>query len=160
MMNDAALPSQVIAGRPGHMESSGRTLTPEEPLMNDRLVYRLDAFAAIFMGAVLLVWATPLTTLAGWPLPPAFLFGVGLFLVPWAGCNAWVSAQPAVPLRASRLHLVVDASWVIGSGALLVAYAPRMSGVGVALVTGQAVAVLGVFALKLAGVARPHLVRG
>ncbi|RKH45622.1 hypothetical protein [Corallococcus sicarius] len=119
--------------------------------MNDRLVYRLDAFAALFMGAVLLAWATPLTTLAGWPLPPAFLLGVGLFLVPWAGFNAWVSAQPAVPLRASRVHLAVDGSWVLGSGALLVAYAPRMSGVGVALVVGQAVAVLGVFALKFAG---------
>ncbi|WP_164010615.1 hypothetical protein [Pyxidicoccus trucidator] len=128
--------------------------------MDDRLVYRLDAFAAIFMGAVLLVWATPLTTLAGWPLPPAFLFGVGLFLVPWAGFNAWVSVQPAVPLRAAWVHLVVDASWVLGSGALLVAYAPGMSGVGVALVAGQAVSVLGVFTLKLMGAARPRLVRG
>ncbi|MFP2908099.1 hypothetical protein ACLESD_24215 [Pyxidicoccus sp. 3LFB2] len=128
--------------------------------MDDRLVYRLDAFAAIFMGAVSLVWAAPLTTLAGWPLPPAFLLGVGLFLVPWAGFNAWVAAQPAVPLNAARVHLAVDASWVLGSGALLMAYAPGMSGVGVALVVAQAVAVLGVFALKLVGAARLSPVRG
>ncbi|MCY1033455.1 hypothetical protein OV207_18525 [Corallococcus sp. BB11-1] len=128
--------------------------------MNDRLVYRLDALAAIVMGAVLLVWATPLTTLAGWPLPPAFLFGVGLFLVPWAGFNAWVSVQPAVPLRAAWVHLAVDASWVLGSGALLVAYAPGMSAIGVASVAVQTVSVLGVFALKFAGVARPCLARG
>ncbi|RKG79070.1 hypothetical protein D7V88_29235 [Corallococcus terminator] len=135
-------------------------LTPEVLLMNDRLVYRLDAFAAIFMGAVLLLWATPLTTLAGWPLPPAFLFCVGLFLVPWAGFNAWTATQPVVPLRAAWVHLAVDASWVLGSGALLVAYTPGMSGVGVAIVAGQTVAVLGVFALKLAGVARLRVVRG
>ncbi|MCP3138613.1 hypothetical protein [Pyxidicoccus xibeiensis] len=128
--------------------------------MDDRLVYRLDALAAIFMGAVLLVWATLLTTLSGWPLSPAFLLGVGLFLVPWAGFNAWVSVQPAVPLSAARVHLAVDASWVLGSGALLVAYAPRMSGVGVALVVAQAVAVLGVFALKLVGAARLRPARG
>ncbi|CAM3214433.1 hypothetical protein G4177_26855 [Corallococcus sp. ZKHCc1 1396] len=128
--------------------------------MNDRLVYRLDALAAIVTGAVLLVWATPLTTLAGWPLPPAFLFGVGLFLVPWAGFNAWVSVQPAVPLRAAWVHLAVDASWVLGSGALLVAYAPGMSAIGVASVAVQTVSVLGVFALKFAGVARPRLARG
>ena len=128
--------------------------------MNDRLVYRLDAFASIFMGAVLLLWATPFTALAGWPLPPAFLFSLGLFLVPWAGFNAWVSTQPAVPLRAARVHLAVDAAWVLGSAALLVAYAPGMSGVGVAIVAVQAVSVLGVFALKLAGVARLQFVRG
>lgn len=126
--------------------------------MSDRLIYRLDALAAIFMGAALLVWATPLTTLAGWPLPPAFLLGVGLFLVPWAGFNAWVSAQPSLPPRSARVHLAVDASWVLGSGALLVAYGPRMSGVGVALVVSQAVFVLGVFALKFMGVAHTRLV--
>ncbi|WNG62050.1 hypothetical protein F0U59_50630 [Archangium gephyra] len=124
--------------------------------MSDRVVYRLDSLAAITMGVVLLIWAAPLTTLAGWPIPQAFLSGVGLFLVPWAGFNAWVAAQPSVPLRAARVHLAVDASWVLGSGALLVAYGPRMSGIGIAIVAAQAVSVLGVFSLKLLGVVRPR----
>ncbi|MFY0566698.1 hypothetical protein ACN28E_23060 [Archangium lansingense] len=124
--------------------------------MSDRFVYRLDSLAAITMGVVLLLWAAPLTRLAGWPIPQAFLFGVGLFLIPWAGFNAWVAAQPSLSLRAARVHLAVDASWVLGSGALLVAYGSRMSGVGIAIVAAQAVAVLGVFALKLVGVARPR----
>ena len=124
--------------------------------MSDRVVYRLDSLAAITMGIVLLLWAAPLTTLAGWPIPQAFLSGVGLFLVPWAGFNAWVATQPSVPVRAARVHLAVDASWVLGSGALLVVYGPRMSGIGIAIVSAQAVAVLGVFSLKLVGVARPR----
>ncbi|MBZ4418886.1 hypothetical protein [Myxococcus sp. RHSTA-1-4] len=128
--------------------------------MSHRFIYRLDALAAISMGAALLLWASPLTTLAGWPLPPAFLPGVGLFLVPWAGFNAWTGAQPSVPPRAARVHLAVDGAWVLGSVALLVAYGPRMSGLGVALVAAQSLFVLGIFALKLAGVARPRLARG
>ncbi|MFP2925698.1 hypothetical protein ACLESO_10855 [Pyxidicoccus sp. 3LG] len=128
--------------------------------MSDRLIYRFDALAAISMGAALLAWATPLTTLAGWPLPPAFLLGVGLFLVPWAGFNAWVSAQPALPPRAARVHLAVDASWVLGSAVLLLAYGPRMSGIGVAMLVGQAVFVAGVFVLKFLGVTHSRLVRG
>ncbi|XXF78336.1 hypothetical protein P2318_00840 [Myxococcaceae bacterium GXIMD 01537] len=125
--------------------------------MTDRLIYRLDAIAAISMSAALLVASSSLTTLAGWPLPPAFLFSVGLFLAPWAAFNAWVSAQSSVPLRAALVHLVVDASWVLGSATLIFAYGSGMSGAGIALVAGQAVAVLGVFSLKLLGVARPRL---
>ncbi|NTX09104.1 MULTISPECIES: hypothetical protein [Myxococcus] len=127
--------------------------------MTDRLVYRFDAIAAITMGSALLVVATPLTTLAGWSLPPAFLFGVGLFLVPWAGFNAWVSGQPSVPLLAALVHLTVDGLWVMGSVALLVAHGSSMTLVGIVLLIGQAVTVLGVFALKLGPVARPHLAR-
>ncbi|MFY2560512.1 hypothetical protein ACN469_23090 [Corallococcus terminator] len=78
-----------------------------------------------------------------------------MFLVPWAGFNAWVAVQPSVPMWAALVHLLVDGSWVIGSVALLLAHGSTMSPVGIVLLLGQALSVLGVFALKLGPVVRP-----
>lgn len=127
--------------------------------MTEQSVYRFDAIAAITMGISLLILAQPLTTLSGWSLPPAFLLGVGLFLLPWAGFNAWVSFQPRVPVRAALVHLVVDGSWVVGTVALWLSNDASLTLVGKALLLTQAVGVLCVFALKLGGVVRPVAAR-
>lgn len=127
--------------------------------MTAYLVYRVDAIAAITMGSALLFAATPLNSLAGWSLPPAFLFGVGVFLVPWAGFNAWTSMQPSVPMWAALVHLLVDGSWVMGSVALLLVHEASMSPVGIALLLGQALFVLGIFGLKLGPVVRLRFAR-
>jgi len=127
--------------------------------MTDHLVYRVDAVAAITMGSALLFVATPLTALAGWSLPPAFLFGVGVFLVPWAAFNVWTSIQPAVPRWAALVHLLVDGSWVMGSVALLLVHGATMSPVGIVLLLGQALSVLCVFGLKLGPVIRLRFAR-
>ncbi|QSQ12085.1 hypothetical protein [Myxococcus landrumensis] len=127
--------------------------------MTHQLVYGSDAIAAITMGTALLLLARQLTTLAGWSLPPGFLFGVGLFLLPWAGFNAWVSRQQSVPVRAALVHLVVDGSWVLGSVALWLFHRPSLTLFGVVLLLTQALAVLCVFALKLGGLVRPVFAR-
>ncbi|MCP3064030.1 hypothetical protein LXT21_35165 [Myxococcus sp. K38C18041901] len=127
--------------------------------MNDRLVYRLDAFAAISMGCALLLVATPLTTLAGWTLPPSFLFGLGVFLVPWAGINVWASTQSPVAASMLLVHLLVDGTWVLGSVALMLVHSATLSTLGFVMLAGQALSVLGVFALKVKPILRPRPAR-
>ncbi|MBZ4394096.1 hypothetical protein OWM54_28335 [Myxococcus sp. MISCRS1] len=127
--------------------------------MNDRLVYRLDAFAAFSMGVTLLFVATPLTTLAGWTLPPSFLFGLGVFLVPWAGINVWASTQSPVATSMLLVHLLVDGTWVLGSVALMLVHSATLSTLGFVMLASQAVSVLGVFSLKLAPSLRLRLAR-
>lgn len=127
--------------------------------MTDHLVYRVDAVAAITMGSALLFVATPLTALSGWSLPPAFLFGAGVFLLPWAAFNAWISIQPSVPRWAALVNLLVDGSWVMGSVALLLLHGASMSPVGIVLLLGQALSVLSIFGLKLGPVVRLRFAR-
>ncbi|WIG93437.1 hypothetical protein [Myxococcus sp. SDU36] len=119
-------------------------------LRNPRFVYRFDAAASLLMGVALLLLAPTLTQLAGWTLPPSFLFGVGLFLLPWSAFNLWVGLKQPV-LGAALVHVLVDAAWVVGSVLLVVMHAQDLTPLGVALLGGQAFAVVGVLALKAMG---------
>ncbi|AKQ63124.1 hypothetical protein A176_000036 [Myxococcus hansupus] len=118
-------------------------------LQNPRFVYQVDTAAALGLGLALMLLAPTLTQLAGWALPSSFLFGLGLFLMPWGAFNYWVSRQP-VP-GAVLVHFFVDGGWVLGSILLMVLHAETLTAVGNALIAGQAVAVAGVFALKAMG---------
>lgn len=121
------------------------------PRLDPHLIYGVDALVSFAMGVTLMLAADHLTALAGWTLPPAFLFTLGLLLVPWAAFNLWIarSAQPGRGVI--RGNLASDAFWVLGSLALVAAQAASLTPLGFALVIGQAAAVAGVFTVKLIG---------
>ncbi|ATB50833.1 hypothetical protein [Corallococcus macrosporus] len=119
-------------------------------LRNPRFVYRFDAVASLTLGVALMLLSPTLTQLAGWTLPSSFLFGVGVFLLPWAAFNLWVGLKQPV-LGAALVHVLVDGAWVLGSALLIVMHAQELTTLGVALLGGQAFAVAGVLALKAVG---------
>jgi hypothetical protein len=55
--------------------------------LDPHFVYGFDALGSLVLGVALLFAATPLTELAGWTMPSAFLWVLGLLLLPWAGFN-------------------------------------------------------------------------
>lgn len=121
------------------------------PRLDPHLVYWLDAIGSLAMGLALLVSADALTGLAGWTLPSAFLWTIGLLLLPWAAFNAWI-ARMAVPARPLVLgNIAGDIAWVLGSLALIMLHAANLSPAGMALLAGQGIAVAAVLALKLFG---------
>jgi len=114
-----------------------------------RLIYILDAVVCLAMGLALVGLAVPLAELAG-TLPPAILFWAGVVLVPWAAFNLYTARARIIAPGVVAVHLLGDAAWVIGSVAVLVAFAAGLGTLGFILIAGQAVAVAGVFAVKLA----------
>lgn len=119
--------------------------------LDPRFVYWLDGTVSFVMGAGAALLAAPLTAMVGWPLPVEFFVTIGLVLLPWAAFNIWTARAPRLPRSGYTLHLFVDISWVIGSGALLVIYGSTMSLFGLVFVAGQGLAVAGVLVLKLVG---------
>lgn len=121
------------------------------PRLHPRAVYWLDTAVSFAMGVAVAAMAGPLTALAGWPLPTTFLLLVGLILIPWSAYNLWTARAASVGGAAFAVHLVVDVGWVMGSVALLLAYADTITPLGFALIAAQAVAVAGVGVIKLIG---------
>lgn len=121
------------------------------PRLDPHLVYFVDALGSLAMGAALLVAADQLTALAAWAMPSSFLWIIGLLLLPWAAYNAWIarSARPAGPVVAA--NIIGDIVWIAGTAVLVAIHATGLSGLGLALLVGQGIAVGGVLALKLAG---------
>ncbi len=114
-----------------------------------RLIYTFDAVVCFAMGLALVGLAVPLAGLAG-GLPPTLFFWAGVVLVPWAAFNLYTARAHSVAPGVVVAHLLGDAAWVIGSIAVLVAFAGSLSPLGFVLVAAQALAVMGVFALKFA----------
>lgn len=121
------------------------------PRLDPHLVYFVDALGSLAMGAGLLVAAGQLTALAGWAMPSAFLSIIGFLLLPWAAFNLWI-ARSARPARvAVAVNIIGDVGWVAGTAVLVAIHATGLTGLGLALLVGQGIAVGGVLALKLAG---------
>lgn len=111
-----------------------------------RTVLRLDALASGGLGALLLVASGPAEELLG--LPVALSLTVGGLLLAWAGLVAWVSTH----LRRSWVAEVValNVAYVVASVVLALAGWVALTGLGVAFVLVQAVAVLGLTAAQAA----------
>ncbi|WP_156385772.1 hypothetical protein [Devosia sp. Root685] len=120
-------------------------------LLDPRLVYRLDAVLSFTMGVGLLVLATPLANLIGWPPMHMVLLGAGIFLLPWALFNWAIGAATGPDATSLAANILGDGLWVLLSVALLVLHSAQMTAIGVTLIIAQALAVGAVFALKLAG---------
>jgi hypothetical protein len=84
-------------------------------------------------------------------MPANFLWIIGLPLLPWAAYNAWIgrSARPAAAVVAA--NIIGDIVWIAGTAVLVAIHATGLSGLGLALLVGQGIAVSGILALKLVG---------
>lgn len=127
------------------------SLALDSARLDPHLPYFVDGLTSAAMGLVLIAAAGPLTALAGWSPPPAFLFTLGILLLPWALLNFMTGriARPAAGLI--RGIIAVDLAWVLGSLVLLALYWSELTAWGIGLLVVQMLAVAGVFAVKLAG---------
>jgi hypothetical protein len=121
------------------------------PRLDPHFVYGFDAVGSAVMGGALLLTAAPLTVLAGWALPPAFLWTIGLLLLPWAAFNAWIARKSRPAPALVMANITADIGWIAGTAALVAIHAPALSGPGLAMLVGQGVAVGGVLFFKLMG---------
>jgi uncharacterized membrane protein len=129
------------------------TLTPSPML---RLALLGDAAASGGMGLLLAAAARPLTGLLG--LPEPLLATAGLILLPYAALIAWAGTREAVARNMVRAIVAVNLVWALDS-LLLLAFGPRLagiapSGLGIAFVLAQALAVLGFAIAQAAGLRR------
>ncbi len=121
------------------------------PRLDPHLVYFADALGSLAMGAGLLVAADQLTALAGWAVPSAFLSIIGFLLLPWAALNIWIARSRRPAKAAVAANIIGDIGWVAGTAVLVAIHATGLTGLGLALLVGQGIAVGGVLALKLIG---------
>lgn len=121
------------------------------PRLDPHLIYFVDALGSLVMGAGLLFAADQLTALAAWAMPSAFLSIIGALLVPWAAFNVWIARRGRPARAAVAVNIIGDIGWVAGTAVLVAIHATSLSGLGLALLVGQGIAVGGVLALKLIG---------
>ena len=111
-------------------------------------VLLLDAASCLGMGAGLLIGATALAAPLG--LSAALLGGAGLLLLPLGLFIGWLGLRAEAPAALVWLVILGNLGWVGES--LLVAFGRAgVSGLGIAFVTVQAAAVLGLALLEYAG---------
>lgn len=119
-----------------------------------RPILRLDALASGGLGALLLVASGPAEELLG--LPVALSLTVGALLLAWAGLVGWVSThlRRAWVVEVVALNLV----YVVASVVLALSGWVSLTGLGVAFVLAQGVAVLGLTAAQAASLRAGHVV--
>ena len=125
---------------------------PDSSLRRSLLV---DAIASGSMGLAFAGASGPISVLLGLPAP--VLFWVGLFLVGYAGFLIWLARRPNLPRSLVAAVVVGNLLWVVGSLALLPSGLVAPTGLGVAVVLGQAVAVAGFAAMEYGGLRQLQL---
>lgn len=98
-----------------------------------------DGIISGAMGVLLFAASGPLSGLLG--LPAAFLFWVGLALLPWMAALVLVSRKERLAGGAVETVIALNALWVLASIALIVADPFGMTALGIAFVVAQALAV-------------------
>ncbi len=119
-------------------------------MLNLRNALRFDAAASGGLGVALLVLFKPAEDELG--LPVALSVTVGVLLLAWAGFLVWVALNPSRVLV--REVIALNVAYVALSVAFAVADWVSLTGLGVAFVLVQAVAVLGVAAGQVVCVPR------
>ena len=105
----------------------------------------VDAAASATVGAVLAIGSRALAEPLG--IPPRWLLGLGLFMLVYAADLALVASRP----RWRRFTPVIaagKAGWVVASVVLVLAGGFDLTGLGIAVVLGQAAIVAGFVALQ------------
>ncbi len=125
------------------------TLSPS-PLL--RAALAIDSVASGLMGLGLTFAAGPLSILLGLPQP--LLLGVGLVCLGWAGITGWLARRATVRRNAIWAVIALNAIWVVES--LLVAFGGwvTLTGIGLAFVLLQALAVAVFAEAQLIGLRR------
>lgn len=117
-----------------------------------RQIVLVDGLVSGAMGALLIVAAGPLSGLTG--LSAAFLFWVGVALMPWVAGLVWLGRRE--PLNRSGVEAVIalNALWVVASIGVLVAgpFAPTVF--GYIFIIAQALAVAAFAELQFTGLRR------
>ncbi|HXV94031.1 MAG TPA: hypothetical protein VD813_12075 [Pseudonocardia sp.] len=117
-----------------------------------RLALRLDAGASGLLGVLAVVAAPALATLLG--PPSAVLVGVGAFLVVFAAGLLVLAARAVMPPAAVRVVVVGNLAWSVASVVAVVAGWSVLTGLGVAVVLAQALAVTAFADLQWLGLRR------
>jgi len=112
---------------------------------------QLDGIASALCGALLLVAAGPVSTLAGLP-GPGLARAVGAGLLVYAAALLWNAARATVSRGEVQLAVVLNAGWVAGSAVLIVD--GPLTLVGNLAVGAVAVAVLLFAVLEIVGLRR------
>lgn len=112
---------------------------------------QLDGTASALCGALLLVAAGPVSTLAGLP-GPGLARAVGAGLLVYAAALLWNAARATVSRGEVQLAVVLNAGWVAGSAVLIVD--GPLTLVGNLAVGAVAVAVLLFAVLEIVGLRR------
>ena len=115
-----------------------------------RRVLTVDAATCVATGVLMILFATPLSTLLG--LPAALLFYAGASLFPIAAFMAWLALRRDVSRWGAWVVILGNAGWVAGSVLVLVLFSP--TAVGYAFVIAQAVVVAFLAELEYYGLRR------
>ena len=126
------------------------SMIQSSPLLRNALA--LDAAACAATGLLLALAAGPLSNPLGFPAD--FLRGAGLVLLPCAAMLAWFASREILPRLAVYAVIAVNLLWVADSIAILVAGWFQPSGLGIAFVLAQAVAVAVITELEVIGLKR------
>lgn len=98
-----------------------------------------DGIISGAMGVLLFAASGPLSGLLR--LPAAFLFWVGLALLPWMAALVIIARKERMARGAVETVIALNALWVLASIALIVADPFGMTALGIAFVVAQALAV-------------------
>jgi len=126
------------------------SMIQSSPLLRNALA--LDAAACAATALLLALAAGPLAGPLGFPA--GFLRAAGLVLLPCAALLAWLSSRETLPRLAAYAVIAVNLLWVADSVAILVAGWFQPSGLGIAFVLAQAVAVAVITELEVIGLKR------
>jgi hypothetical protein len=111
-----------------------------------------DAVASGATGLLMIAGADALTGLLG--LPVALMREAGLLLVPYVALVAFVGSRATISRRAVQAIVALNALWVLGSVAVLVAAPIAPTALGYAFVIAQAAAVAVFAELQVIGLRR------
>ena len=117
-----------------------------------RRILALDALSCAALGIVMAPAAGSLAPLLG--LPEGLIRGAGLLLLPVAAFIGWLASRRVPPRPAVWLVILGNMAWTAESFVLVGQMATSMTGLGIAFVTAQAVAVAGLALLEYAGLRR------
>lgn len=116
----------------------------------------LDAAVCALTGAVLAAASGPVSGLTA--IPAALVFWAGMLLLPIAAFMAFVASRRPVPAWGVVIVVAGNVGWVLASLALLLGIWFVPNALGMALIAGQAVAVLFLAWLEYAA-SRPQAAR-
>lgn len=124
-------------------------LTEESYLFLRRVLW-VDAATCLAMGALLVLFSSPLASLLGLPAPLLTWAGAALFLV--AAFMGWVAFRDGLAIAGAWAVIIGNVGWMTGSMLVLFVYSP--TGLGIAFVIVQALAVALLAAGEYAAVAK------
>ena len=124
--------------------------TAAAPLL--RLALKLDGIASGAMGLLLVALGAVLDSVLG--LPTSLLLPIGAFLVAYGAAVYYLGTRTVINRAAAWGVVVLNVLWVVDSALLLVGDWYDVTGLGIAFVVAQALAVAAFAELQYLGLRR------